>query len=80
MTALRAEETVVRDLARALEARGAGGAQLAIVLGSGLGGFADRLERAVAIPFAELSGMPRSSAGRVKSAVTVLTPNEPKTV
>jgi purine-nucleoside phosphorylase len=69
MTALRAEETVVRDLARALEARGAGGAQLAIVLGSGLGGFADRLERAVAIPFAELSGMPRSSvpghAGRM---------------
>jgi purine-nucleoside phosphorylase len=69
MTALREEEAAVSDLARALDARGAGGTQVAIVLGSGLGRFAERLERAVAIPFAELDGMPRTAvpghAGRM---------------
>jgi len=34
--------------------------QVAAILGSGLGGFADRLERAVAIPYAELPGFPVS--------------------
>ena len=34
--------------------------RVAAILGSGLGGFADRLERAVAIPYAELAGFPVS--------------------
>jgi len=43
--------------------------QVAAILGSGLGGFADRLEQAVAIPYAELPGFPVSGvdghAGRL---------------
>jgi purine-nucleoside phosphorylase len=43
--------------------------QVAAILGSGLGGFAGRLERTVAIPYAELPGFPASSvaghAGRL---------------
>ena len=35
---------------------------LGIVLGSGLGGLADRLERATAIPFADLPGWPAATA------------------
>jgi purine-nucleoside phosphorylase len=48
-------------LARALEARGAGGARIAIVAGSGIGGFAELLDVPVSIPFAELEEMPRAS-------------------
>jgi purine-nucleoside phosphorylase len=36
--------------------------KLAIVLGSGLGGFADELEDAVKIPYGEIPGFPKSSA------------------
>jgi purine-nucleoside phosphorylase len=36
--------------------------RLGIVLGSGLGGLADRLEAAVAIPFADLQGWPAATA------------------
>ena len=36
--------------------------ELGIVLGSGLGGLADELEDAVAIPFAELPGWPAATA------------------
>ena len=43
-----------------MRARGAGEAELAFVLGSGLGAFADRLEDALKIPYAELEGMPQS--------------------
>ncbi len=43
--------------------------QVAAILGSGLGGFAGRLERAVSIPYAELPGFPASGvaghAGRL---------------
>ena len=38
-----------------------GESALAIVLGSGLGGFADSLEEARALPFAELPGFPRAT-------------------
>ncbi len=53
-----------------LEARfGADFPELAIVLGSGLGGFADKLEDATAIPYGELPGFPTPSieghAGRL---------------
>lgn len=34
---------------------------MALVLGSGLGGFADRLQEAVPIPYGEIRGMPRSA-------------------
>ncbi len=47
-------------LAAALSERGASGARVAFVLGSGLGGFAERLENPVAIGFDELEDMPAS--------------------
>lgn len=58
-------ELLVRDLAR----RELGPVRLALVLGSGLGALAARLEGARAIPYAELAGMPPSGvaghAGRL---------------
>ena len=48
-------------LARSLEERGAGGAQVAVVEGSGLGGLSSRLEGALAIDGAELDDLPASS-------------------
>ena len=48
-------------LAATLRSRGAGGAELAFVLGSGLGALAERVEGGLAIPFDELDGMPHSS-------------------
>ena len=48
-------------LARALEARGAGGARVAIVAGSGIGVLADSLKDAVSIPFGDLEEMPSTS-------------------
>jgi purine-nucleoside phosphorylase len=47
-------------IAEGLAARGLRGADVALVLGSGLGGFAERLAGARAVPFAELPGMPQS--------------------
>jgi purine-nucleoside phosphorylase len=51
----------VDDLASALVAQGLEHFSLAIVLGSGLGAFADALTNARAVPYAELEGMPRSA-------------------
>jgi purine-nucleoside phosphorylase len=55
--------------ARTVRARGGADAHVALVLGSGLGAFADDLEDAVAIPFAEVPGFARSTveghAGRL---------------
>jgi len=48
-------------LTESLARHGVGEARLALVLGSGLGGFADRLDSARAIPYAELDGMPQSA-------------------
>ena len=56
-------------LEAALEAHGLRGAEVAFVLGSGLGAFADCLEDAREIPYAEIDGMPQSGvkghAGRL---------------
>ena len=51
----------IERLVRALEGHGVKDVELAFVLGSGLGVFAERLQNARAIPYAELDGMPRSS-------------------
>lgn len=48
-------------LAGSLRAHEVEGAELALVLGSGLGVFAERLENARVIPYAELASMPRST-------------------
>ena len=50
-------QSLAADLAR----HGAGEAQMAFVLGSGLGVFAERLEEAETIPFEALPDMPRSA-------------------
>jgi purine-nucleoside phosphorylase len=66
---LSREDDAILALARSLEEHGAGGADLALVLGSGLGAFAERLENPVGIAFEELEGLPRSAvaghAGRI---------------
>ena len=55
--------TVALDerLAQALVAHGLEGFELAYVLGSGLGAFAEGLEDALEVPFGEVDGMPTSS-------------------
>jgi purine-nucleoside phosphorylase len=50
------------DLESAVRARSDLVPKVGIVLGSGLGGLADELEEAVAIPFAELPGWPAATA------------------
>jgi purine-nucleoside phosphorylase len=59
----------IARVAALIQARAGAGPQLGVILGSGLGGFADRLERAVAIPYADLPGFPVSGvaghAGRL---------------
>lgn len=44
-----------------LKARGCDGAETAVVLGSGLGAFADRLRDAVTIPYVDIPGWPASA-------------------
>lgn len=48
--------------ARTIRARTSLEPRVAIILGSGLGGFADEFEDAVAIPYAEIPGFPASTA------------------
>lgn len=59
----------VERLARSLREHGVDDVKLAFVLGSGLGLFADKLEKARSIAYADLDGMPRSAvpghAGRL---------------
>jgi purine-nucleoside phosphorylase len=71
------EDEAVLALACSLEERGAGRAPLALVLGSGWGALAERLEERVTVPFEELDGIPRGAvsghagqivAGRLGSA------------
>jgi len=56
-----AATTEVDTLVGSLREHGVDGADLAFVLGSGLGAFAERLEGATKIPYAELEGLPRSA-------------------
>ncbi len=51
----------VERLANSLRAHGVEGARVALVLGSGLGDFVDRVRGATAIPYASIDGMPQSS-------------------
>ncbi len=53
--------SAVESLARSLREHGIERVRLAFVLGSGLGAFAERLERERTIPFAEVTGMPGSA-------------------
>lgn len=68
MSATVAHDAVAR-LAAALRAHGVEGARVALVLGSGLGDFADRVRGASTIPYGAIDGMPRSAvpghAGRL---------------
>ncbi len=61
--------SLVQNLARSLRASGIEGAEIAFVLGSGLGAFADKLQRPRAVPAADLDGLPRGTvpghAGRI---------------
>ena len=50
-----------RRISRSLAEHGFEGARIAVVLGSGLDGFARRLEGARDVPFSAVDGMPRSS-------------------
>jgi purine-nucleoside phosphorylase len=53
---------VIDDAVAAIRARTALVPRAAVVLGSGLGGFADRVEGAVEIPYGEIPGWPVSTA------------------
>lgn len=55
------QTTPEAQLAAAMRAAGLGGFRVAAVLGSGLGGFADRLEDPLVVPYEDLEGMPRST-------------------
>ncbi len=52
--------SAIEALAEALSQHGVAGARVALVLGSGLGGFAERLENARVIESTAVDGMPRS--------------------
>lgn len=54
------ERETIQGLGAAIRERGLGGADIAFVLGSGLGAFAERLEDPLSVPFAELPGLPQS--------------------
>src|SRR5207248_6447687 len=61
---------LVQECAAEVQKRAPGfSAQVALILGSGLGGFADSLEQQVVIPYEQLPNFPRSSvpghAGRL---------------
>lgn len=58
----RDQPTRLDALEAAVRARSALAPEIGIVLGSGLGGLADELEAAVAIPFSELPGWPAATA------------------
>jgi purine-nucleoside phosphorylase len=54
------EDAGVEQLAQSLRRHGVEGARIAIVLGSGLGAFAERLSHSRSIPFADIEGMAAS--------------------
>ncbi len=53
---------MIDDAVAAIRARSALVPRAAVVLGSGLGGFADQVEDAVEIPYGEIPGWPVSTA------------------
>ena len=55
------DDETLQKVTRTLEARAAEPIDVALVLGSGLGGFADTVEHAVAVPYDEVPGLPRST-------------------
>jgi purine-nucleoside phosphorylase len=59
MSATTTRDDVAR-LAASLRKHGVEGVEIAFVLGSGLGAFAERIAHARQIPYAEIDGMPRS--------------------
>jgi len=72
---------VIEEAKRYLESRVARSPSVAVVLGSGLGAFAEELEDAIEIPYSGIPGWPRSTAvghagklvfGRVGSTETVV--------
>ena len=52
---------VLNCLVAELESHGVGEARIALVLGSGLGAFAERVQDARVIPYAEINSMPKST-------------------
>jgi purine-nucleoside phosphorylase len=69
MTAPRAAQAGVEQLAESLRSHGVGAPRIAFVLGSGLGAFAERIEKARSIPYEQIEAMPSTSvpghAGRL---------------
>jgi purine-nucleoside phosphorylase len=59
----------VELLARSLREHDLAGARIAFVLGSGLGAFAERLQRARAVPSADIDSLPRSGGGGEEGGV-----------
>jgi purine-nucleoside phosphorylase len=69
-TAARDWPLLATSAADALRAAGAGGVDVGIVLGSGLGPLADEIEDAVSLPFADIPGMvPSTAPGHVGRVV-----------
>lgn len=69
-TALSDSYSRAENAARAIRTRTAADAKIAIVLGSGLGGFADEFEDSVSLPYREIPGFVSSTAeGHVGSLV-----------
>ena len=60
-TELQSDRTLAAELLAAMEAKGAVTPEVALVLGSGLGAFADTIDDAVSISFDELPSMPGST-------------------
>jgi purine-nucleoside phosphorylase len=59
MVAIDHRDAEVERLTRSLTTHGIGEFELAFVLGSGLGAFAERLEHAQRVPFADIDGLPQ---------------------
>lgn len=55
------DASLTRELGEALDAAGAPRPEVALVLGSGLGAFADSIDDATAVPFGDLPSMPGSA-------------------
>ncbi|MCE5306337.1 MAG: purine-nucleoside phosphorylase [Acidobacteriales bacterium] len=72
---------MIEEARKYLESRAARSPRVAVVLGSGLGAFAEELDDAIEVPYAEIPGWPRSTAvghagklvfGRIGTTETVV--------